>query len=533
MCTYDGLMRRLLAIGSSAVLVLGLAIGVTPAASAADLGTVTVTYNPGPRDYSVIPSVLSGLGGDTFTLRNTMISVNAWVSLVNSSGSVTLGGVNCAADASCRVIDAGGTATGLFTVTTPGTIAVRRTLDNGSTYSTIGTLTINAGGSGSAATDPALVYPTASIDANGGTCQGPTQYIKYQGQNASSGTFTAPTAASCTRTNFSLAGWARSATGSVEWQSGSTVTIGGEGFTLFAVWRPNGIEIVYDANVGLGTQCLSSNGTNVTTAAERRTTPTVVPASSAAAAQAPCTPPGHTLNGWSLTGAGPLTLVKGAALPASFTGTSQTLYAKWEPDRFDLSVQAGSLIVNSAEQLRMVKICAGVSQLVTFTATKNGVAAAGQIIDVQTLLPGKPPTTQKLTTDDLGRVQVSITLDPNFAPLVVNGSFVNQVANLVFNARDSLQCVTKSITITGSRGTVAGKPGIIVDGTTTGFKKGDTVVPYIRFPGETTFTQGSARPEIGDDGFFSWSRKTGKKIYVYVTSADGKVTSNRVIISAN
>ena len=150
MCTYDGLMRRLLAIGSSAVLVLGLAIGVTPAASAADLGTVTVTYNPGPRDYSVIPSVLSGLGGDTFTLRNTMISVNAWVSLVNSSGSVTLGGVNCAADASCRVIDAGGTATGLFTVTTPGTIAVRRTLDNGSTYSTIGTLTINAGGSGSA-----------------------------------------------------------------------------------------------------------------------------------------------------------------------------------------------------------------------------------------------------------------------------------------------------------------------------------------------------------------------------------------------
>ncbi len=275
---------------------------------------------------------------------------------------------------------------------------------------------------------------------------------------------------------------------SVEWQPGSTVTIGDEGFTLFAVWRPNGIEIVYDANVGLETQCLSSNGTNLTTAAERRTTPTVVPASSAAAAQAPCTPPGHTLNGWSLTGAGPLTLVKGAALPASFTGTSQTLYAKWEPDRFDLSVQAGSLIVNSAEQLRMVKICAGVSQLVTFTATKNGVAAAGQIIDVEVARTGAPPITQqKLTTDDSGRVQVNFELDPNYTPQFVSGSFVNQVAGLIFVERDPLQCVAKSITITGERTTVGGKSGITVNGTTTGFKKGDTVVPYIRFPGQTTY----------------------------------------------
>lgn len=392
-------------------------------------------------------------------------------------------------------------------------------------------LTIAVGGSGPAVTDPALVYPTASINANGGTCTGPTQYIKYQGQNAASGTFTAPTADTCTRTNFSLAGWARSATGSVEWQPGSTVTIGEEGFTLFAVWRPNGIEIVYDANVGLETQCLSSNGSNLTTAAERRTTPTVVPASSAAAAQAPCTPPGHTLIGWSLTGSGPTTLVKGAALPASFTGTSQTLYAKWEPDRFDLSVEADSLINNGSP----LRICDGVSQLVTFTATKNGVAAAGQIIDVQIARTGAPPITNgKLTTDDSGRVQVNFKLDPNYTPQVVTGSFANQVAFLIFVERDSLQCVTKSITITGERKTVSGKPGIIVNGTTTGFKKGETVVPYIRFPGETSFTQGSARPEIGDDdGSFSWQRKTGKRVSVYFATEDGRLTSNRVTIQAN
>ena len=422
----------------------------------------------------------------------------------------------------------------------------------GDSFTSLGTITFQGGGNagplrleagGGGVTDPALVYPTASIDANGGTCKGPTQFIKYQGQNAANGTFTAPTADTCTRTNFSLAGWARSATATTSaFAPGSTVPIGDEGFTLFAVWRPNGIEIVYDANVGLETQCFSG-GTNLMTAAERQTTPTVVPASSAAAAQAPCTPPGHTLNGWSLTGAGPLTLVKGAALPASFTGTSQTLYAKWEPDRFDLSVQTTvqtvSFINNDSAQNsnHVVRICAGVSQLVTFTATNNGVAAAGQIIDVEILRTGASPITQgKLTTDDSGRVQVNFKLDPNYTPQLVSGSFANQVTSLIFVERDSLQCVTRSITITGSRTTVSGKPGIIVNGTTTGFKKGDTVVPYFRFPGETTYTESTARPEIAADGSFEWQRKTGKKIYVYVTydtDAGDKVQSNRVIIDAN
>ena len=90
----------------------------------------------------------------------------------------------------------------------------------------------------------------------------------------------------------------------------------------------------------------------------------------------------------------------------------------------------------------------------------------------------------------------------------------------------------KSITITGSRTTVGGKPGIKIDGVVSGIEDGKTVIPYFRFPGETTFTQGSARPEIAD-GSFTWQRKTGKKFYAYVTNDDGAVTSNRVIIPAN
>jgi hypothetical protein len=92
--------------------------------------------------------------------------------------------------------------------------------------------------------------------------------------------------------------------------------------------------------------------------------------------------------------------------------------------------------------------------------------------------------------------------------------------------------VTKTITITGSRTTVSGKPGIEIDGVVSGIEDGKTVIPYFRFPGETTFTEGSARPVI-TDGSFVWQRKTGKKFYAYVTNDDGSTTSNRVIIPAN
>ena len=92
--------------------------------------------------------------------------------------------------------------------------------------------------------------------------------------------------------------------------------------------------------------------------------------------------------------------------------------------------------------------------------------------------------------------------------------------------------VDRSITITGSRTTVSGKPGIKIEGVVSGIEDGKTVIPYFRFPGETTFAQGSARPEIAD-GSFTWQRKTGKKFYAYVTNDDGAVKSNRVIIAAN
>ena len=90
----------------------------------------------------------------------------------------------------------------------------------------------------------------------------------------------------------------------------------------------------------------------------------------------------------------------------------------------------------------------------------------------------------------------------------------------------------RSITIVGERGTVSGKSGIIVSGSTTGLAAGEAVVPYVRFPGQIDYTQGVVRP-VNSSGKFEWSRKTGKKTYVYFTSADGLVVSNRIIIPAN
>lgn len=89
-----------------------------------------------------------------------------------------------------------------------------------------------------------------------------------------------------------------------------------------------------------------------------------------------------------------------------------------------------------------------------------------------------------------------------------------------------------SIVITGTRTSVSGKPGIQIDGVAEGITAGDVVVPYFRFPGETSFTPGTARPVIDASGAFVWQRKTGKKFYAYVTNGDGTVKSNTVIIPA-
>jgi YVTN family beta-propeller protein len=92
---------------------------------------------------------------------------------------------------------------------------------------------------------------------------------------------------------------------------------------------------------------------------------------------------------------------------------------------------------------------------------------------------------------------------------------------------------TVSVLISGARSDARGKrPGVIVAGTSTGVGPGAIMRPMLRFPGQTTYTQGAASILVDQDGAFTWQRKTGKKIYIYVVTQEGTARSNRVIIPA-
>jgi YVTN family beta-propeller protein len=90
--------------------------------------------------------------------------------------------------------------------------------------------------------------------------------------------------------------------------------------------------------------------------------------------------------------------------------------------------------------------------------------------------------------------------------------------------------VVPSLTITGTTGEVRGKPGVAVTGTTTGFGMGAILRPWTRFPGQTSYTQGTARILVDVQGGFTWQRRTGKTIYISIRSEDGTVESNRLIL---
>ena len=75
-----------------------------------------------------------------------------------------------------------------------------------------------------------------------------------------------------------------------------------------------------------------------------------------------------------------------------------------------------------------------------------------------------------------------------------------------------------------------GRPGVIVSGTAHGLSQEVVLHPWIKFPGETTYRQATARIRIGESGEFTWQRRTGKMIYISLRSADGEIHSNRLIL---
>lgn len=84
-----------------------------------------------------------------------------------------------------------------------------------------------------------------------------------------------------------------------------------------------------------------------------------------------------------------------------------------------------------------------------------------------------------------------------------------------------------TITIVGTRSKDGAR--IEIAGTSTDLV-GKDVRPWFRFPGQASYTQGSAAITVAADGTFTWSRKASKKTYVYFTH--DTVKSNTVVTSA-
>ena len=84
-----------------------------------------------------------------------------------------------------------------------------------------------------------------------------------------------------------------------------------------------------------------------------------------------------------------------------------------------------------------------------------------------------------------------------------------------------------TIRITGTR---EGKR-IVVTGTTTGFGMGAELVGWVRLPGGE-FERQPGRILVNTEGAFTWERRTRRPATVYVSTPDGSVTSNRVVIPA-
>jgi len=91
--------------------------------------------------------------------------------------------------------------------------------------------------------------------------------------------------------------------------------------------------------------------------------------------------------------------------------------------------------------------------------------------------------------------------------------------------------VEASIMITGSRGDVRGRPGVLATGSTFGISQGSVLHPWIRLPEHARPMEGEARITLDTSGDFTWQRRTGKPIEVHICTSDRSVCSEEITIA--
>jgi len=189
---------------------------------------------------------------------------------------------------------------------------------------------------------------------------------------------------------------------------------------------------------------------------------------------------------------------------STFTATVTDIYGNVVPDdtqAITLALNGGGTINPAASATKGTSLAGTLD--VTYTAPA-GVGSAAIVVSGNNFQDGTIAGAPALIDEATATITVSSGPDPG----------------------------EKTIVIVGERGTVKGKPGVLVDGVTTGFGEGTAMVPHIKFPGQTSYSEGTSRPKTTEVGDFEWQRKTGKKIYIYFSNEDGSVRSDRIIIQA-
>jgi len=307
--------------GSVTAAVLALAIApfhnVSPAAAAtASPASITVDCD---QVNGVTATTITGEIGDTLAIDNTAGGQACrFSSFVGVISATNLDGSN----------DLAAGATSTITVLAAGTFVMTP-----------------QGGSGTATTMTVVIgvpYPApeyvVTFDANGGNCSSNPLTI-----TATSGDWYAlPTDGTgsyqCHKDDYTLIGWSHGSTVQLPGEaarvpdlklassssdgSGLTHAAVADHTTLYAVWAPIGVEIIYDANVAASDTCVNDAGDNVPVeqrSVTRVVYPQVEPVSFADTP--PCLPVDGlgqrlTFRGWSLATDGPVgARAPGAALP--------------------------------------------------------------------------------------------------------------------------------------------------------------------------------------------------------------------------
>jgi len=194
------------------------------------LDTITVNDFGAGTPTTLTPDTLEGQIGDTFDMINLSLGLLDGYAQ-NDTGVVTAGGA-CFNPGVCIIPVGLGPTT--FEIVSYGTITVSS--GDGSATS----LTLSA--PSQPTPDPVPPSYQLTYDADGGSCPGTSDPVPFNM------TTDLPTAEQCTRTGFTLDGFATSKGGSAVYKPGESVSVL-EPRTLWAVWQP--VPVVSVDNGGL------------------------------------------------------------------------------------------------------------------------------------------------------------------------------------------------------------------------------------------------------------------------------------------